>query len=192
MLESISRTALCLFLLVCPLRAAGAEDPPGATAPATGIARLSYMVGSWDVVSLDSNGKVLYRSTSTIAPILDGRALEETTSAVWRGSEWQVLIVHSYDPFQDTYRSAVLDSDVGLLDIYEGRFDGETLHLSDLGGGTYSQGADGVRFFFRFATVRVSDDRFVIRGEHSADDGHTWVPSGRYEYTRRGAPRAAP
>ena len=166
-------------LLTTPLLADDAKTK------AEGLDRLAYMVGTWDVTAYDQTGKKQYSTTSEIRPILDGKALEERTTGVWDGGEWDLIMQRAYDPFQKKVRMTVLDSWLGHLDIYEGKFEGEVLHQSNLPTGTYAGAGNGDKFFFRGTQERVSDDHIILRAESSKDNGKTWQAAGRYEYVRK-------
>jgi Protein of unknown function (DUF1579) len=60
----------------------------------------------------------------------------------------------SYDRYRNTYRMAVLENVVGLMDIYEGEWQGDALLLDDKRTGTSAPGVSGrlmfARFVFRF------------------------------------------
>lgn len=186
MSTTIRRAAFCLALFFCLHHHAAAEEAAaGSGETVSGMSRLSYMIGEWEVVSIDQHEEVQYRASSTIRPTLDGRALAEKTTATWDGKQWEVQIYRAYDRFQEQYRMAILDNYTGLLDIYEGRFDGALLHQSNLDSGTYVQTEEGQKLFFRGTTERISEDHFIIRGDYSADQGRTWAPAGRYEYRRK-------
>ena len=159
---------------------------------ATGIERLHFMFGTWDIQAYtsDENGgwveSPLPKHT-TIESLFDGAFIEEKEVQMFiAGTTLRFYIMWSYDPYRQFYRMLACDDQDGLADILEGNFNdtGDTIVVSNLNSGTHVLDADGQPVFLQLSSTRVGNDSFTDVMSESYDHGATWTPVYRAIHTR--------
>jgi hypothetical protein len=194
----ISVVAAALVLVACatPQQAPVYEINPDPTAgfergaPAE-MRAIAWMAGEWDVESEFHSlvpGEDRWYSTGIqrvrYAPVYEGAFLNTAFQVSWpNGSSWRWTLLVSYDRFQGVYRFAVWDDQWALLDIYEGRLDGDVIEASNEESGTWGPGGpSGEMIPARFRITRQGEGfRFEWLGR--ATNG-AWNPLIRFTHRR--------
>ena len=91
----------------------------------------------------------------------------------------------SYDQYRQVYRKVALDDIWGIPDIYDGRIEGDRLVMTNLSAGTLFPLDNGKWRGFRL-TLELKDGRRQMWVDKTDDNGESWQPAFRIEYTRRG------
>ena len=201
--------ARVLLLALAFSSAARAEEPivdinpdplggfePGAPAE---MEALAWMAGEWEV---ESSFRSLGQSTEWFPTgrrkvryesVYGGAFLTAAHDVAWAdGSRWAWTLLISYDRFQQLYRLAVWDDQWALLDIYEGRFEEDSLAATNEETGTFGPGGpQGEMTPAYLAIQRDEDDAF--RFEWLARDRRgELLPLIRLTHHRTNAGRATP
>lgn len=183
-----------LLVVIAAVARPEAEFAPGRPAA---LAALSFLPGEWQVRGRERGepGEAWreLRGECSVREVLGGVGLEETCRL--EGEPGATLALWSFDRLQQCFRAAWLDDVAGLVDVYEGRFDGEELRLDNLASNTFTRlaAAPGRAVRRRHGRVRLasSDDRrFRLDRDSSPDGGANWYRTRELEYVRRRA--AAP
>lgn len=208
------RTFLLLaisFAIFASVQGQGFDYSPGFKAGAPEpMQPLAFLEGAWDVTlyfpqetdaTKDAQWAYWDSTSSIITSSYGGALLHEQTpgfpispNAVGADglTNWSYQSWYSYDRFQNQYRIAIIDNVMGLLDIYEGKLEHNTLEASNLETQTYNQqGPPGTRQKNRITLSEMSPDRFVLTwslinlDEGMKKDDLPWQWSVRMVYTRR-------
>jgi hypothetical protein len=147
------------------------------------------MVGSWHVLAADVDQagtihEASEESMATIVPLFEGVALQEDVKIRAPGSGHDLLVTYSWEPTINKYRVAILDRAYGILDIYEGDLEGNTLLVDNLATATRFETASGARMAFRLRWEFLSESSFRQTIELTRDEGANWAPFMRNSYRR--------
>lgn len=162
----------------------------------TGIERLHFMVGEWDIkaYSLGSQGEWVdspLPNWTKIEPLFDGAFLQEQVVPMQMGDTTvRFFIMWSYDQYRQVYRMLACDDQDGLMDILEGNFDDgtDTIVVSNVSTNTSMLGADGKPINLRLSSTQTSADSFTDEMSESLDGGLSWSAVYRAEHTRKSRP----
>jgi hypothetical protein len=92
-------------------------------------------------------------------------------------------VLLAYDRFNRVYRLSAADAMTGQLDIFEGDWDGDRLVLTNVRANTFvTDQSSGQRFHSRL--VIAPGDPLTIESAFSPDEGTSWFPPSRQEFTR--------
>ena len=159
---------------------------------ATGIERLHFMFGEWDIqaYNISENGEWVdspLPKHTLIEPLFDGAFIEEKEVKMSiAGATLRFYIQWSYDPYRQLYRMLACDDHDGLADILEGNFaDKNTIVVSNLTTGTHILDEDGQPVFLQLASTRSGDNSFTDVMAESFDQGVTWSPVYRAVHIRK-------
>jgi Protein of unknown function (DUF1579) len=160
---------------------------------ATGIERLHFMVGEWDIkaYSLGEQGEWVdspLPKWTKIEPLFDGAFLQEQVVPMQIGdSTVRFFIMWSYDKYRQVYRMLACDDHDGLMDILEGNFeDGtDTMVVSNTRTNTAMLDTDGKPVHLRLSSTQTSADSFTDEMSESTDGGQSWLKVYRAEHTRK-------
>ena len=160
---------------------------------ATGIERLHFMFGEWDIQAYNMSESGTWVESplpkhTKIEPLFDGAFIEEKEVRMWiAGTTIRFYIMWSFDPYRQTYRMLACDDQVGLADILEGGYtgDSDTIVVNNLNTGTAVFDADGQPQFLQLSSTKNSGHSFTDVMSESYDNGQTWSPVYRAEHTRK-------
>ncbi len=175
------------FLLGATLLATSsmAQDTDAVSSP---IASLHDLVGTWEVVASAPNADGIWQdgptTTSEVARLLEGQLVQEIVTIALPSVAFTLVVAYSYDRFRDVYRVTATDQAGGLMDVYEGRYENDRLVLTNLRARTFYRFDDGREMAFRLVKYFDGPDRFLIEASMSFDEGSTWQPHSRVQYTR--------
>lgn len=189
---------LCLFACLClgsfasPAYAQQSAAPPaGGIAELVGVSaemeRLSPMEGTWKV---DAE---LYRPklqrwdkgesfTAFFAKRYGGHYIETELVPLSGTQGYVAHIAFSYDKFRREYRAFFRENIFGLLDIFEGNFEGDTLLVSNRETGTAGPSMAGNIEPNQLAIRIENSNRFTL--SLSAWRNERWVNGMRYTFSR--------
>lgn len=170
------------FLLIAVFSSALAQDDAMYKARESydeAMSRVAFLLGEWqpEAVSLDPESGQW--QNQEFAAGKDGMVKVEKMGAfpAFSISIPGKTLYHgalSYDVFQNKYRFVVIDSALGLLDVYEGQLVEGALQMTNLKAGTFF--ASGEQNFFgrvNFQPRGKSGWDLVV--ELSSDKGETWT-----------------
>jgi hypothetical protein len=159
---------------------------------ATGIERLHFMVGEWDIqaYNMDETGNwqesPLPKYTK-IESVFDGAFLQEQEVKMQVANVvTRFFIMWSYDKFRQVYRMLACDDQDGLADILEGNFEAntDTIIVSNINSGTAMQDGNGNKAFLRLTSTQTSEHSFTDEMHESYDGGHSWSAVYRAVHSR--------
>ena len=184
-LKPVIALTLAFSTIINPLRAEGI--PESAKAPAEAMAKLSGMLGEWMLTSEVMTEEGDWATTATdrvsITAGLNNLLFAEHLQERLDGGGFVIETDFTFDQIRKVYRAAVVDDTWGLMDIYEGELEGETLVMTNMRAGTDFELQDGRRMNFRLS-IPVAGDNRVVMIDQSVDSGETWAPFYRLTYKR--------
>lgn len=152
------------------------------------LARLEYMLGTWEaerVEFLDDNGEVRRVSSAEIRNELALDGLVILHEGALRDPEVATRGWYYFDPADGRLHMDSVSSS-GHYDEFVGEWDGDRLVMT-----TRSRARDGGPLF-RMVHADIGPDSFVERMELSTDDGRSWRTSSRQVMRRVGIAAARP
>lgn len=183
---------LCLSALASPAYAQQNAPPPvNGIADLVGVSaemeRLSPMEGTWKV---DAE---LYRPklqrwgkgesfTAFFSKRYGGHYIETELVPLTGTQGYVVHIAFSYDKFRKEYRAFFRENIFGLLDIFEGNFEGDTLLVSNKDTGTSGPSMAGNIEPNQLAIKLEGNNRFTLT--LSGWRNGQWVNGMRYTFNR--------
>lgn len=192
-IDMASRTRKCiLFLGTIALFSIGnAQDdavPAVSQVPLQAMQRLTPLAGAWDmtVFTTSDDGATWNPGPGQVVNLQfahKGFMLEEIPKAL-DGPGFHMRSYLTYDQYRKVYRKAALDDVWGILDLYEGKLEGDRLVLTNLESGTFFPVADGKWRGFRL-TLELKEDNRWIWIDKTDDEGASWQPAFKIEYKRR-------
>lgn len=168
-----------------PAVAQPAGEPLWRSGAPAEMARLDSLAGEYDVrLFLPGRAAPLDTTTRvTISRILGGAALLMEGPHPFTPAPIDVLVILAYDRFNGVYRLSAADAMTGQLDIFEGTWDGDRLVLTNLRASTFvTDQSSGQRFHSRLAITPGTP--LTIESAFTPDEGKTWFPPSRQEFTR--------
>ena len=179
-------SALALWIVVAFLSHPAAAATPS-EAPLRMMAKLESFVGVWDAtLEMTSDGGETWTAGPTkrlkAAFRLNGLALADTPLETVDGG---FSIEHhiTYDQYRDVYRAVALDDTWGVMDVYEGRLEGDRLVLDNLRAETFFPSGNGDLLAYRLTFTIGADERSLFV-DSSADRGESWSPAFRSRMVR--------
>lgn len=177
----------CVLMMVTGSWAAAQPGNPSETPE---YKRLAAMVGRRQVVMevLDASGDwqvMPGRQISTIEPYKNGYLREriETPDAK---TKFNLELCYGYNQFDKFYQLTVMDDFSGLIDVYHGNMDGDTLVLDNLRAGTRSPNSENTLIHYKVELSGFATDGPRMRVYGSTDGGKSWAPMMRVTYARLG------
>lgn len=143
----------------------------------TEMKALSMLKGDWEIdlfypldpKSETAQWKAWSKSQSNIESVFDESYFLETSMGfpIYGGHEgysrWEYKATFSYDRFRNIYRVSYIDNILGLLDVYEGVFEGDTLVLTNFNTNTFNNlGTDGSPQINRISIFNIDDNSFSL------------------------------
>jgi hypothetical protein len=157
----------------------------------TGIERLHFMFGEWDIQAYSINENSEWVDSplpkhTKIEPLFDGAFIEEKEVQMSiAGATVRFYILWSFDTYRQQYRMLACDDHDGLADILEGTFvDDNTIVVNNVNTGTHVLDTDGQPVFLQLTSTRSGDNSFTDVMAESLDKGVTWSAVYRAVHTR--------
>jgi hypothetical protein len=178
--------SVTLNLLV--MLAAFGERPPQSQIPWDAMQKLNPLLGEWEIISEftpDAGKTWQAMPKKTIAVSLEHKDLvlsEIPTGGAPGGFEMMNFI--TYDQYRKVYRKAAMDDTWGIMDLYEGNFEGSELVVTNLKSGTFFPMPEGKWRAFKLRIELGDGNTRVTHIDHSEDGGATWVPSFKVSHTK--------
>lgn len=151
------------------------------------MSRLTDFAGTWQMVmsSTLDEGKTWQKAAPVKVAIKykqRGLMLEEAPEVPDpNGFNMHTLI--TYDQYKKVYRKVAIDDVWGIMDIYEGHFDGQNLVFTNLKAETFFPiGPDKWRGFRLTLEPAQQQRRLIV--DKTDDKGKSWQPAFVVEYTR--------
>lgn len=138
----------------------------------------------WQIRNADGEWSDHGTSPAKIEKILNGAGVTESFVMKSGDTIYNLHGMIAYDEIRQVYRGAFLDDVTGLLDIYEGQKDGDTLVLDNLQSQTFAKTEDGTEMAFRLSFTYKDADNYDILAEISTDRGKHWFPYIKGQYKR--------
>lgn len=181
-------TFALLALLAAPIITAQQGTRPRASEkPYAMMDKLAVLEGNWTMVTeITEDGgqtwQAMPASTVTLTRRHKGMILAEIPTDITKpGFHMETYI--AYDQYRNQYRKAAIDDVWGIMDIYEGKPDGDVIIFNNLKSGTTFPIENGVWRHFRL-TMEIKSPRRVLYVEKSDNDGESWEPAFRSTYTK--------
>ncbi len=178
-----------------------ASDPASASSSSpvpTGMERLRFMAGEWEVVAHVMGEEGVWvatplPTTTSITRAPGGTFHQEIMPVAYGELVTQLFFSWSYDPYRHVYRMVSCDSSTGLMDVLEGQFeaDTDTVVINDVRSGTTVREADGSQSYMQLASSKTGEDSFTDIVSESRDGGQSWTPVFRAIHTRKAQADAA-
>jgi len=149
------------------------------------MAKLNVLIGTWLVErqKSDNGGKswTFYSAaTVQVKPRMKGLLLEEFVLQA-KNSSFNMGTYISYDQYQKVFRQAAVEDYWGLMDISEGKVEGDTLILINTESKTYYPMGEG-RLRALKVRVELSSPSRMIFIDESYDEGKSWAPTFQLHY----------
>lgn len=90
----------------------------------------------------------------------------------------------SFDQYREVYRKAAIDDVWGIMDMYEGTLEGNSIVFTNLKSGTTFPAGEGKWRNFRL-TLELTTPTRRLHIEKSDDAGASWQPAFRVTYTKK-------
>ncbi len=179
---------LCGIVLMTASNAQEESAPSVSTAPLQAMQRLAMLAGEWDmtVFTTADDGQTWDSNPAQIVVLKfahKGFMLEEVPTDL-DGPGFHMHTTLTYDQYRKVYRKAALDDVWGILDLYEGTLENDRLVLTNLASGTFFPLEDGRWRGFRL-TLELKEDRRFMWVDKTDDEGESWQPAFKVEYTKR-------
>jgi hypothetical protein len=143
---------------------------------------LDFLVGEWTIEAhrrLAKNGPWdISKATATFQKVVGESVFEEHQVGTKDGKSLEVRTWLANDNRTKLYQRVSVDSDHGVLSLFQGDLKHDTLSLS-----TQLQLPD-LTVFLRHRYIFVSKDKFVFESARSTDAGQTWDMTSRLTYNR--------
>ncbi len=184
-MKKLSLLLSALVILTAPL--AAQERPKVSEKPYGMMQKLAPLAGEWSMVNEYSpdGGKTWSKAppaTVTVEYRLKGMLLSEMPEDLdTPGFKLETDL--TFDQYRDVYRKAVVDDTWGIMDVYEGTFEGDKLVMTNLKSGTTFPMGNGVQRAFRL-TIEVATPKRMMTIDASDDGGETWMPAYKLTYTK--------
>jgi hypothetical protein len=149
--------------------------------------RLAPMAGTWRVETEFFRPKLARWDkgeafTALVTMRYEGLYIETELVPPFGTQGYATRMAFSFDKFRKTYRMALIENIVGLLDIFEGGFNGDTLWVDNRRTGTMGPNMAGQLEANRMALRFDGADAFTLTIQAWRDNG--WVDGMRYRFTR--------
>ncbi len=156
-------------------------------APLAAMQHLEPLQGKWELIVRSSfdNGTTWQKGETQIVELLPrhkGMILAELPEDLAvPGFHMESYL--SFDQYRQVYRKAAIDDVWGIMDIYEGKLEGDHLVMDNLRSGTHFPISDGVWRAFRLDIELTQPNRKIVI-DKSDDGGKTWQPAFVAEYKK--------
>ena len=142
--------------------------------------RLSFLLGEFEVTSEESNpqGEWSPRDSYRIstAPDLHDAILVERRDLPSVDDGISTMTVFGYDPFREEYRIVVNGSFIGLVDVFEGRFEGDRLIVDNVSSDTSYHAPNGAVYHYQLWFEDTEGPGYARGINISWDGGETFYP----------------
>ncbi len=146
------------------------------------LTALEFLMGEWVItvnVRLSKDGPwERSNAQSSIKKAIGNTIFEEEVTGTRQGRDWVARCWIAVDNRTLKYQWAFVDSDHGVLELYEGDLSNDSLILQKEI--IFPQS----RVLRRIIYSNFSADSFVVRSMRSADDGKTWDLTRTSQYQR--------
>lgn len=185
----LNKVALLIIAIVFSSVAQAQNPPEVSRVPLQEMAKLKLLSGKWNMVveaSFDE-GKT-WQTTPPATVTLDYRHKNMMLAEIpddlsTPGFHMESYI--TYDQYRKVFRKAAVDDVWGIMDLYEGKFNGEELVMTNLKSGTLFPVGEGKWRAFRL-TIELASPKRLITIEKSDDNGKSWQPAFKAHYEKIG------
>ena len=157
------------------------------------VAELDRMIGFWEVTTYardtDGNWQAGHITLSSIGHEPGSAVLREDALIADPHNRFELVSYWSWDRFQDTYRVAVMDKRLGIMDVYEGTDTEDGLILTEGSGGKVFTGRDDIERPVRLRQEFPGPELYTLHVEENVGDN--WHDFLRIEYRKKPARAAA-
>ncbi len=144
---------------------------------------LNFLAGEWDVAvdaRLSKQGPwEKSKARSVIKKAIGETIFEEEYTGTKQGRTLVAKTWIGNDNRTKLYQRISVDSDHGVLIVFEGRLGDNILTLYA------SLDLSGTKLIHRIQYSLINPHSFVVESSRSADDGNTWDRTGTLKYTRK-------
>ena len=174
-------SGLCVVSLLAS--AAHAQAPQGnSRCSAAEQARFDFWVGEWTGIEKglrDGEMKSLSTTHVSATKILDGCALLELNEVDAGDVAFKSVTVRSFDTQKKTWMLHYTDNINNTFQVWDGaEVDGQWRFSTE-------RILDGKKVLVRLSWTVVSRDQVTWQIDRSTDDGATWMPRSKIEFTRK-------
>ena len=143
---------------------------------------LEFMMGEWTITvdaRLSKDGPwERSKARSSIKKAVGNTIFEEEVIGTRQSRDWVARCWIAVDNRSSRYQWAFVDSDHGVLELYEGDMSNDSLILQKEI--IFPQ----ARVLRRIIYSNISTNSFIVRSMRSADNGKTWDLTGTSQYER--------
>jgi hypothetical protein len=163
------------------------ERPQVSVKPYTMMQKLAPLAGRWSMTTeITNDGGNTWSKTPASEVTLSfrhkGMLLAEIPAEI-SAPGFHMETYLSYDQYRNVYRKAAIDDVWGVMDMYEGAINGDTLILTNLKAGTsFPVGEEKWRHFRLHVELKTPARTMNI--EKSDDGGKSWQPAFRVRYQK--------
>ncbi len=144
---------------------------------------LNFLAGEWDVesdVRLSKQGPwEKSKARSVIKRAVGETIIEEEYTGTKQGHSFYFKSWLGNDNRTKLYQRVAVDSDHGVLILFEGKLENDSLTLHA------SLQLNEVHLLHKIQYLIISNEFFTIESFRSVDEGKTWDRTGTLKYTRR-------
>ena len=142
--------------------------------------KLNSILGEWDTVHFEYTDEGEWKKTAISKTIftkkLKGKLIVEEIRNLKPATGFIVETAITYDQYRHLYRLSAIDDTYGLMDIYEGKLENNTLVVTNLRAGTHFPTKEGGKMHFRLTFEEADHNNREFLVERSSDEGQTWLP----------------
>ena len=174
-----------LYLVIQSQIGLAQSAPAESIVPLDMMAELSVLEGRWEMTM-----EVVNEETGvwqTLAPEMvdltfrqKGLMLAEIPADL-SSPAFHMETYITFDQYRNVYRKVAVDDVWGIMDIYDGSREGDSIVFNNLRSGTTFPVADGVWRNFRL-TLQLSSPTRTFLVEKSDNSGESWEPAFRSTY----------
>ncbi len=180
--------SICSLLVGFLPAAVSAEDarPQASQKPYEMMQKLAPLVGKWSMdTEITNDGGATWQKVPAQTVDVTFRhkdMLLAEVPATTEGPGFHMESYISYDQYRQSYRKAAVDDVWGIMDVYEGSEEEDTIVFTNMKSGTFFPIAEGVWRGFRL-TMEVKRPVRRMMIEKTDDDGKSWQQAFRLTYT---------
>lgn len=178
-IKVMSKPSIIVVLCLCMVGTAYTQPSPKDSEK---LKALELLVGDWTIYvdsRLSKDGPwETSKAQSSIKKAVGDTILEEEVIGTRQGRQWIAHCWIAVDNRTSLYQWAFVDSDHGVVELYEGDMSSDGLILEK------QIILPQSKVLRRIKYAELSPDSFTVHSLRSADNGNTWDLTGRSRYER--------
>lgn len=146
--------------------------------------KLNFLISDWKVIETSGSVASLDTTRASIKWLHEGKFVQELVQHKTQFGEINMLTIIGFDSRWGKYKLTAMDKEYGMMDTYEGDWQGGQLIFTNLNSDKAISMEDGKQLNFRLTYYDIESNSYYHKVEGTYDRGETWFTFSISQYLK--------